>query len=226
MGELKVKNDKTFVEQEYERERNAIKVEKEIDTVYSNNTLKKASLIALALLISGGLFVDGAQALENLNNKMENQEIHQTYEPQKPFICNIEEEYAKNPNIATINIGCYKIYICEPEEKELDGQKVYVAPEGFTLEDGICYRIHCHYSAPIGYITGTDGKAYRLNQDEVLSIPADYIPVGECGLSIVKPETYEIDGKTIHELPEGYLKVGNYGYKVIKATIAKTLGKK
>ena len=220
-----MKNDKTFTQQEYEKERKAIRVEKEIDANYSKNTIKRVSLIALALLLSSGLFIGGAYALENLNNKIESQEIHQAYKPQEEFICNLEEDYAKDPNITEINIGYYKIYVCEPEEKEIDGQKIYVAPEGFTLDNDICYRIHCHYSAPMGYITGTDGKAYRLNNDEELSIPEGYIQVGEYGIDIVKPEVYEIDGETIYELPEGYMKVGNYGYKVVSATITKTLGK-
>lgn len=220
-----MKNDKTFAQQEYERERKALKVEKEIDANYSKITIKRVSLIALALLLSSGLFIGGAYALENLNNKKEDQEIHQEYEPQNSFICNLEEDYAKDPNITTISIGCYKIYVCEPEEKEIDGQKIYVAPEGFTLDNDICYRIHCHYSSPMGSITGTDGKAYRLSDGEKLSVPEGYIPIGEYGINIIKAEEYEIDGKTVYKLPEGYMMVGQYGYKVVSAIVTKTLGK-
>ena len=105
------------------------------------------------------------------------------------------------------------LQISEPSMYEKDGVNYYVAPSGFSMINGICYRL-----------VTWDNKEEPVTTENLIT-PEGFIPLNDKLISIVRPKARVKEGRIVYSLPEGYKKVGDFGVKVLEVEKTAHLGR-
>ena len=117
------------------------------------------------------------------------------------------------PKISVYEMEEGLLQISEPDIYEKDGVNYYVAPSGFSMINGICYRL-----------VTWDNKEEPVTTENLIT-PEGLIPLNDKLISIVRPKARVKEGRIVYSLPEGYKKVGNFGVKVLVVEKTANLGR-
>ena len=113
--------------------------------------------------------------------------------------------------LATIEVGDVLLDIAEPE---IVNNEV-VPPEGYTMHNGLCYRLYCEGEAPKGYTKAEDGQTLIMTDENNIT-PEGYIVVGDKVIGITDPVNSEQNGLKYFTLPHGYFLVGKKGISIMQ----------
>ena len=160
-----------------------------------------------ALVISASVYT-GVTVKEKYEQKI--QEYQQK-------IAQLEHEKEIAPlKITQINAGGAIIQVTDPTIREENGVVRVIAPEGFSMMNGVCYRVV--------YREGIH-KSFEEIMDENTEVPDGLIVANGYFVEIIQPTVEIVDGIKKFSLPEGYKLVGKYGVKVLEISKANKMGR-
>ena len=112
--------------------------------------------------------------------------------------------------------------IAEPYTVTKDGVTTKIPPQGYTIENGLCYKLICEGEAPDGYTKAEDGKTL-VRTDDYKESSKGFIIVGDKAIAVADPKNQTINGYKYFSLPEGFFLVGDIGVKVFDYEKEQTL---
>ena len=90
------------------------------------------------------------------------------------------------------------------------------APEGFSMMNGVCYRVV--------YREGIH-ESFEQIEDERIEDTDGLIPINNKLVEIIKADEEVIGDQKFYSLPYGYVMVGKYGVKVLKIEKSQKFGR-
>ena len=138
---------------------------------------------------------------------------------------NAEKEYViiEDFELAEVEVNEYiTLKIAKPDTITQDGKTIKIAPEGYTIDNGLCYKLICEGEAPEGYMKAEDGKTL-IRTDDYKASPEGFIVVGDKAIAVADPKNKTINGYKYFTLPKGFFLVGDLGVKVFDYQKEKTL---